>query len=117
MSRDFQYDVFLSHNSKDKPRVRPLAERIRDNGARVWFDEWEIEPGDDIFLKIEQGLESSRTLILVMSSNSFDSDWVTMERNTSLFRDPVNIQRRFIPLLLEDCQIPDTIRRFRYVDW
>ena len=26
---DSQYDVFLSHNSADKPRVRRLAERLR----------------------------------------------------------------------------------------
>ena len=25
---DFQYDVFLSHNHADKPRVRRLAERL-----------------------------------------------------------------------------------------
>ena len=35
----FNYDVFLSHNLADKPRVRRLAERLRAAGARVWFDE------------------------------------------------------------------------------
>ncbi len=29
MPSEFQYDVFLSHNSADKPRVRRLAERLR----------------------------------------------------------------------------------------
>jgi len=37
MSTEFQYDVFLSHNQADKPRVRRLAA-----GLRVWFDEWEV---------------------------------------------------------------------------
>jgi hypothetical protein len=45
----FTYDVFLSHNSKDKPRVRKLAEDLRDAGLRVWFDEWVLKPGDDIY--------------------------------------------------------------------
>ena len=45
MSTAFQYDVFLSHNSKDKPRVRALAERLRSAGLRVWFDEWVIAFG------------------------------------------------------------------------
>jgi len=36
---DFQYDVFLSHNQADKPRVWRLAERLRAAGRRVWFDE------------------------------------------------------------------------------
>ena len=38
MPENFSYDVFLSHNAKDKPRVRRLAE------LRVWFDEWIIKP-------------------------------------------------------------------------
>lgn len=42
MSTAFQYDVFLSHNRADKPRVRALAERLRSAGLRVWFDEWVI---------------------------------------------------------------------------
>jgi hypothetical protein len=36
------YDVFLSHNSKDKPRVRQLAGRLRAQGLRVWFDGCEM---------------------------------------------------------------------------
>lgn len=56
MSRTFEYDVFLSHNKADKPRVRQLAERLRASGLRVWFDEWAIQPGDDIYLAIERGL-------------------------------------------------------------
>jgi hypothetical protein len=39
---DFPYDVFLSHNAMDKAVVRPLAEWLRADGLRVWFDEWEL---------------------------------------------------------------------------
>jgi hypothetical protein len=38
MADSFSYDLFLSHNPKDKPRVRRLA------ALRVWFDEWIIKP-------------------------------------------------------------------------
>ncbi len=117
MSGQFDYDVFLSHNSQDKPAVRELAERLKGDGLRVWLDEWVIRPGDSIPLAIEQGLERSRTLILFMSRNAFASDWVTLERHTALFRDPTSQQRRFVPLLLEDCEISDTLRQFAYVDW
>ncbi len=42
MQTGFQFDVFLSHSAKDKPVVRPLAERLRNDGLKVWFDEWEV---------------------------------------------------------------------------
>ena len=54
------FDVFLSHSSKDKTVVRELAERLRGDGVRVWFDEWELRPGDSVPAKIEEGLERSR---------------------------------------------------------
>ena len=38
MKEPFPYDVFLSHNQADKPRVRRLAERLRAANLRVWFD-------------------------------------------------------------------------------
>jgi hypothetical protein len=44
----FTHDVFLSHSSADKTVVRELAERLRGDGIRVWFDEWEIKFGDSI---------------------------------------------------------------------
>jgi len=117
MPTEFQYDVFLSHNSADKPQVRKLAERLKQAGLRVWFDEWIIQPGDDIYLAIERGLEASRTLVLCLSPAALGSDWVGLERSTALFRDPTNAGRRLIPLLLVDCKLPDTLRRYKYVDY
>lgn len=70
----FTFDVFLSHNAEDKPRVRLLAERLRAAGLRVWFDEWVIKPGDDIYLAIERGLEDARTLVLCLSPAALASD-------------------------------------------
>src|SRR4051794_15790556 len=113
----FTYDVFLSHNSKDKPRVRKLAEDLRDAGLRVWFDEWVLKPGDDIYLAIERGLEAARAQVLCLSPAALGSDWVALERSTVLFRDPTNAGRRFIPLLLADCELPDALRRYKYVDY
>ncbi len=78
----FTYDVLPIHSAKDKPVVRPLAERLRADGLKVWFDEWEApspagageggrRPGegrvahaDGIPAKIEDGLEHSRVLPL-----------------------------------------------------
>jgi len=117
MPSNFTYDVFLSHNSQDKPRVLKLAERLRDAGLRVWFDEWVTKPGDDIYLAIEHGLEAARVQVLCLSPAALGSAWVTLERSTVLFRDPGNAGRRFVPLLLADCTLPDTLRRYKYVDF
>jgi small GTP-binding protein len=113
----FTFDVFLSHSSNDKPEVRKIAQRLRDDGLRVWFDEWEIKPGDSIPAKIEQGLEQSGALLLCMSANAFGSDWAQLESGTFRFRDPLNKARRFIPLRLDGARIPGSLGQFMYVDW
>jgi len=117
MSDKFDYDVFISYSSQDQPVVLELATRLKRDGLLVWLDEWEIKPGDMIGLKIQRGLERSRTLLMVMSQAYFASEWGTLEHHTLLFRDPTNAQRRFIPLLTEDCRVPDFITQFAYIDW
>jgi hypothetical protein len=97
MADEFQYDVFLSHNAQDKPWVRRLAERLRQAGVRVWFDEWNVGLGDIIALKVDEGLEQSRVLLLCISPHALASGWVALERSTAIHRDPANTGRRFIP--------------------
>src|SRR5262245_16290156 len=117
MPDSFRWDVFLSHSSNDKPVVRELAERLKAGGVRVWFDEWEIRPGDSIAAKIEDGLERSRILVFCMSASAFGSDWARLESQTFRFRDPLNRDRRFIPLRLDDAPMKGSLAQFLYVKW
>ena len=117
MPEDFQFDVFLSHSAKDKPVVRDLAARLQRDGVRVLLDEEQIKPGDSIPAKIEAGLEHSRVLVLCMSANAFGSDWAQLEAGTFRFRDPLNKERRFIPLRLDDAPIKGSLAQFLYINW
>ncbi len=90
MSTEFQYDVFLSHNQADKPRVRRLAERLRAAG-------------------LERKAKCRRQKAGFLHSAFFLHPFPVLERSTVLFRDPANAGRRFIPLLLADCKLPDTL--------
>jgi hypothetical protein len=113
MAEPFKFDVFLSHNHADKPRVRRLAQRLKAAGVRVWLDDWVIQAGDIIALKVDEGLEQSRVLLLCISPAALASGWVALERSTAVHRDPANAGRRFIPLLPGDCDLPDTLRRYK----
>ena len=117
MAEQFKYDAFLSHSSKDKAVVRNLAERLRTDGLRIWFDEWEIKPGDSIPAKVDEGLERSRVLLFCMSENAFGSEWGLLESYTFRFRDPLNRERRFIPIRLDESAIKGTLQQFRYIKW
>src|SRR5438552_19102086 len=117
MADDFKYDIFLSYSSKDKAVVSTVAERLRADGLRVWLDDWEIRPGDNIPAKIEEGLEHSRVLVLCMSAHAFGSDWAKLESYTFRFRDPLNKGRHFIPLRLDETLIKGSLAQFSYINW
>ena len=110
----FACDVFLSYSSKDREAVRAIVERLRSDGLKVWFDEWVIKPGDNIPAKIEEGIENSRVLVLCMSANAFGSYWARLESQTFRFRDPLNKDRRFVPVRLDDAEIRGGSKRGRH---
>ena len=60
MADQFNYDVCLSHSRRDRERVRVIAERLRADGLRVWFD----ETGESVAAQLDAGLEQSRVLVL-----------------------------------------------------
>ena len=41
-----QYDVFLSHNSADKPAVEILARRLVEADLVPWLDTWSLVAGE-----------------------------------------------------------------------
>jgi hypothetical protein len=121
-SAKFAYDVFLSYSSKDKTVVHRLAQKLKDDNLRVWLDAWEIRAGDNIPAKIEDGLDRSHVLVLCMSANAFAADWTALESQTFRFRDPLNKDRRFIPVRLDDTEPKGSLIQFShvefsYVDW
>ena len=42
---------------------------------------------------------------------------MALEKSTAIHRDSANTELRFIPLLLADCDLPNTLRRYKYVDF
>jgi TIR domain len=38
------FDVFLCHNSEDKPAIRGICRRLVSEGIKPWLDEEQIRP-------------------------------------------------------------------------
>lgn len=117
MTQQFKYDVFISYSSKDKNIIIYIAEQLDKDGIKVWFDDWQLQPGDSIPAKIEDGLENSRLLLMCYSKNAAGSDWSKLESYTYRFRDPLNKERRFLPLRLDNVEVKDSLAQFLFIDW
>ena len=114
MPDEFPYDVFLSHSAKDKAVVRSLAERLRADGVKV------ISKDEGGRMKAESKFRPSSFIlhpfptVLCMSANAFGSDGAQLESGTFRtgqrpFRDPLNKERRFLPLRLDEARIKGSV--------
>lgn len=109
--------IFLSHNSKDKPFVRKLADDLRKKGHYVWVDEAEIKVGDSLIGKIEEGIENTEYLGVVISNNSNKSEWVTREVRTALNQEIHNKKVKVLPILIEDVEMPPFLMDKKFADF
>ena len=74
------WDVFICHASEDKEAVvEPLAEELRLHGLRVWYDRLELQIGDSLRRKIDEGLSNSRYGVVVVSPHFFTKEWPQRE--------------------------------------
>jgi hypothetical protein len=74
------HDVFICHASEDKPDVaRSLALALKERGKTVWLDEMEIQIGDSLRRKIDQGIRSSRFGVVILSPSFFAKRWTQHE--------------------------------------
>ena len=75
-----EYDFFLSHATEDKDAfARPLAIKLREAGAKVWFDEFALTIGDSLRRSIDKGLSKSKFGIVVLSPSFFAKNWPQYE--------------------------------------
>jgi hypothetical protein len=93
-----KYDVFISHASEDKrPFVSGLANRIKEEGISVWYDEFTLQWGDRLRASIDKGLANSQYGIVVLSPDFFKKDW-PQEELEGLFALEVGGEIKILPI-------------------
>src|SRR5688572_25031863 len=111
-----KFDVFLSHNSKDKPWVINLKSSLETLDIKVWLDKDEIRPGDLFAKALEQGIEESKAVAVIISQEEMNSGWVEAEFYRALSL-ATNNQLQLIPVLYKKAQIPGFLRDRSWVDF
>ena len=82
MDQSNQYDVFISHASEDKEEIaRPLAEKLKSLGMKVWYDEFSLHIGDSLTESIDRGIRYSHFGVVLLSHNFFTKNWTIEELN------------------------------------
>ena len=97
-----QYDVFISHASKDKNvYVDSLNAAVRKLGVNIFYDTDVLSWGDNWKQMIIEGTRSSEFAVIVISDNFFDREWTERELKEFLSLQNENHQKIVLPLLYE----------------
>ena len=117
-----RYDVFLSHNSADKPLVERLARKLRDVGLSPFLDKWHLIPGEAWQEALEEALDQSQTCAVFLGPEGIRA-WHNEELRAALEERAANRDFRVIPVLLPGASMPERkvlprfLRRLTWVDF
>ncbi len=108
--------IFTSYSRKDERLVKRLVSDLRreliNTNIFIWLDQTEIKPGKDWDDAIEEALNQSVAMLLILSNASVKSGNVKGEWNYCLEEGKV-----IIPVRIEsDCKLPFRLRTYHYLD-
>jgi TIR domain len=112
------FDVFLCHNSEDKPIIRRVNTALRNAGINTWFDEEQLEPGLPWQAELERQIGNVRKAAVFVGENGF-GPWQNMEVR-SFLSEFVSRGVPVIPIILPNAQatpeLPIFLRQMMWLD-
>ncbi|MBN3940655.1 GUN4 domain-containing protein [Nostoc sp. NMS9] len=111
------FDVFLAHNSLDKPEVQVIAAALRQRNLEPWIDDEQIRPGRPFQDEIQQAIPLVKSAAIFFGVRGLGR-WQSWELR-SLINQCVKRNIPVIPVLLPGVdQLPENLlflEEFRWV--
>ncbi|MBI5788175.1 MAG: DUF4365 domain-containing protein [Candidatus Schekmanbacteria bacterium] len=110
----YKYAVLLAYNSSDAQAASKLTGLFAKE--RIKYLSLPLASTANNYPDLKENLFDAQILVILMSPDFFQSGWDLLEKDSGLFRSPKDEPRIFIPLLLQNCKVPDSIKRYKYLD-
>ena len=111
--------VFLAHARSDKDDVRSLFQRLTKDGIEAWLDEQKLLPGQSWEYEIRQAVRDS-DVVIVCLSKKFNRQKGYRQKEVRIALEEADLlpegQIFIIPARLEECDLPESLRRWQRVD-
>lgn len=103
-------DVFLCHASEDKQAiVDPLRAELEKAGISCWYDRAEITWGDSLTHKVNEGLRTSRYVVVVLSRSFLAKNWPRRELDAAINLEASSGEVKVLPLIIGSSDEQDAI--------
>ena len=104
--------IFISYSRKDIDFARKLAGDLEKAGYDVWWDLTDLRGGDDWVNTIPAAISSSEYVIVVLTPDASESDWVRKEYTQAL-----SLRKKIIPILLKPGTVPFALNTINFVNF
>lgn len=109
-------DFFISYSAKDTAWAEWIAWEVHRRGYDLIMQRWDFRPGSNFVVGMHAAIQECRRVILILSHNSLDSEFVTSEWSAYFSKDPTGKKRLILPVRVDDC-IPDgLLGQIVYID-
>ena len=102
------YSCFISYASKDEAFAQRLHADLQDKGVRCWFAPEDMKIGDKILDTIDEAIRLRDKVLLVLSRDAINSEWVEDEVTKAYAEE-----RRRKQTILFPIRIDKTVMRTR----
>jgi hypothetical protein len=105
--------VFISHSAGDADWARSFARALKERGVTVWFDEFDVRPGESVRDAVEAGLRSSDVLVALLDADSSSKPNLFFELGAAL-----GMGKRVVAIVPKDLDpgaLPLDVRLRRYL--
>ena len=111
------YDVFVSYSHKDEQWVNEeLLPRLLSFKISVCIDRTHFIEGQPVDSELHRLVRMSRQSLLVLTSNWVASNFTDYELQLMLTTESGEDYERFLPLRIDQCEIPRTLEQFQIID-
>lgn len=113
-----EYHLFLCHNNREKLAVRKVAKSLSNVGLNIWFDDWQLRPGDPWCNKLEHAIRTSKAAAVFVGKDGV-GPWQSKEIRACLSESaergmqvipvllPGAAETERLPIFLQDYQVVD----------
>jgi hypothetical protein len=106
------YSCFISYSTRDEEFARRLNSRMRDEKLRVWFAPEDMKGGRKLQEQIERAIQLHDRLLLVLSEDSMQSEWVINEVQRARETEIKEGRRKLFPITIVEFEKVKAWRRF-----
>jgi hypothetical protein len=96
------YSCFISYSTKDQHFADRLYADLQNKGVRCWFAPHDLRIGDKILDEIDAAIRLRDKIVLILSEDSINSDWVEDEVTAGFEEERKRGQIVLFPVRLDE---------------